>query len=438
MSISQIDIVVRDNINKMREIPPRQWELVINIDNIRIKAHAVAAISMTEDYLDDAFGAYTVTAMFQPSELTNVIFPGSNRLEGTLLAKDQLGIVRLTYKYRLVMTDNQDPRVANNDSRSSDIRELNNISMVAVSFQMIDHASFDLRLAQHGDMYQDMTTLDVLVSVLSQHQLKNEYGQADAVAGFDITNGYIEEKKYITIKDGTYVKGVSDYLQERYGVYAQGCSCFLKDKIWYIFPPYGVASEGDKTKNFRLVVINAPPNKYADIRKNYRLEGTTATIIASGNASHTNTSDSDALNGATGVMYAKAGTLLGGTSRKDAGVMSGAENYMKEYGTSEYRGKEKNIVVPQQAFVSNDAKMMTALAAKAGDIVKVVWRHGDIRKLRPGCAVTFITQDERRLKTFYGTLLTAESFSSIPEGGIVERMHSDNVTLTLFLKRQPG
>lgn len=437
MSISQIDIIVRDNIVKMREIPPKQWELVINIDDIRIKAHAVASLNMNENYLEDAFGEYTVVAMFQPSDLTNVIFPGANRLEGTLLAKDQLGVVRFTYKYRLVLTNNQDPRMANNNSRSSDVRELNNISMVAVSFQMIDHASFDLRLAQHGDMTQDMHTLDALVYVLSQHQLKDEYGQADAVAGFDITKGYSETKKYVTIKDGTFVKGVSSYLQQRYGIYAQGCSCFLKDKIWYIFPPYGVSSEGDKTKNFRLVVINAPPDKYTNITRNYRLEGTTATIIAAGNTSHKNTSDVDALNGATGVMYAKANTLLGGTSRKENGVMSGAEDYMKEYGTNEYRGKEKNIVVPQQAFVSNDAILTTALAAKAGDIVKVVWQHGDIRKLRPGCAVTFITQDERRIKTLYGTLLTAESFTSIPEGGIAERMHVENVVLTLFLKRNP-
>lgn len=438
MSISQIDIIVRDNIEKMREIPPKQWELIINIDDIRIKAHAVAALNMNENYLEDAFGEYTVVAMFQPSDLTNVIFPGANRLEGTLVAKDRLGIVRFTYKYRLVLTENQDPRLANNSSKSSDVRELNNISLVTVSFQMMDHASFDLRLAQHGDMYQDMSTLDALIHVLAQHQLKDDYGQADAVAGFDITKGHIETKRFITIKDGTFVKGVSDYLQERYGVYNQGCACFLKDKIWYIFPPYGVASEGDKTKNFRLVVINAPPDKYTNIQRNYRLDGTTATIIATGNTSHKNTSDVDALNGATGVMYAKAGTLLGGTSRKDQGVMSGAENYMKEYGTQEYRGKEKNIAVPQKAFVSNEAAMMTTLAAKAGDIVKVVWQHGDIRKIRPGCAVTFITQDERRIKTLYGTLLAAESFSSIPEGGIAERMHVENVTLTLFLKRNPG
>lgn len=422
----------------MREIPPKQWELVINIDDIRVKAFAVAALNMNENYLEDAFGEYTIVAMFKPSDLTNVIFPGANRLEGTLLAKDQLGIVRFTYKYRLVLTDSQNPLIANNNSRSSDIRELNNTSLVTVSFQMIDHASFDLRLARHGEMMQDMSCLDALVYVLSQHQLNNEYGQADSVAGFDITKGHIEAKKYISIKDGTLVRNVSSYLQERYGIYNQGCSCFLKDKIWYIFPPYGVASEGDKTKNFRLVVINAPPDKYTDVRKNYMLEGTTATIIASGYTSHKNTSDVDALNGATGVMYAKAGTLLGGTSRKDKGVMSGAEQYMKEYGTEEYRGKEKNVVVPTQAFLSNDAKMTTVLAAKAGDIVKTVWQHGDIRKLRPGCAVTFITQDENRIRTLYGTLLAAESFSNIPESGIAERMHTEYVTLTMFLKRSHG
>lgn len=437
MSISQLDIVVRENLKTMREIPEKQWELVINIGQTRLTSQAVPAISRTENYLNDAFPMNSVTAMFMPSEVMNHILPAANKLEGTLITKDSRGTVRRTAKYRLVLIGAGDPKLTNNSDKSADIRELDRISLSAVTFQFIDHASFDLRLAQVGNIYNKTPALYALLDLLNQNKLSNEYGQADSVAAIEFAQGFVDTGKDIVIRDGTPLRSVSKLVQETYGIYPQGCACFLKDKVWYVFAPYSVVSEGELTKHQRLVIIKAPGNKYSNISTNIRTEGTVTTIIATGQAIHNNTSDTDALNIATGVMHADAKKLLGGASSDEGGMMSRAENYMTEYSAGQYRGRESNIALPNQAFVTNSSMYSTMLASKAGDIVEVVWERGDISKLTPGCAVTFITQDENRIRTLYGTLLGAASFSSIPDKGIVEKVHRENVSLTLFLKRTP-
>lgn len=418
----------------MRALPEKQYGLVLNIGSKRIEARAVPAISRTENYIDDAFATNTLTAMFMPSDVLNWILPNANKLEGTLLVKDTRGVVRETYKYRMVLVGAGDAKLSNNDDRSSDVRELDRISLSAVTFQFMDHATFDLRLAQCGDI-KHAVPLNALLAFLSEHQLSNEYGQADSVAGFDIGTGNVDEPTSVVVRDGTPLRSVSKLIQETYGIYPQGCGCFLKNKVWYVFAPYSVVSEGELTKKNRLVLIRAPSNRYGNIAKNLRTEGNTTTILVTGESSHNNTSDTDALNGATGVMHADATKLLGGTTREDGGKMSSAEDYMSEYKTKNYKGSENNIAVPKQAFVTNPYQYTTMLASKSGDIVEVVWENGDISKLKPGSAVTFITQDEKRIRTLYGTLLAAQSFSSIPDKGIVEKMHQENVSLTLFLKR---
>lgn len=437
MSRAAIEIIIDENIRTMREIPRKQWELVINIGSARIVSNMISSKDITENYLDDAFSSILVTALFKPSEVTNLILPGANRLEGTLIAKDIYGKVRLSYKYRLVLSDNVDPKLMNNDSRSADIRELDHISLVPVTFQCIDHATFDLRLAQTGSIFNKTVPIEALISLLSEHNLTDEYGMSDAVAGFDITEGYHKGLKDIVVRDGTYVKSVANLIHQQVGIYNQGCSCFMKDRVWYIFPPYGVCSEGDMTKNHRIVILNAPPNRYSSVKNTFRQEGTTLTILASGTTGHSNFSDSDSLNGATGTMYGKSSTLLGGTSNVAEGITSGAEKYLVEYDTDNYNGRERNIIVPNEAFISNETYMASLLAAKSGDIVEIVWEHGDITKLKPGAAITFITQDEKRIRTLYGTLIAAQSFSSIPERGVVEKIHQENVMMKLFLKRQP-
>lgn len=434
---SLIQIIVDENVKTMRELPRKQWELIINIGSYRISSSYVTAIDRIENYIDDAFSNYMVTALFRPSDVTNLILPGANKLEATLIAKDMSGNNQLVFKYRLVLSSNIDYKLMNNDNRSSDIRELNSITMVSVSFQMIDHATFDLRLAQTGNIYPKTVPMNALVALLSKFTLNDEYGASDAVAGFDITPGFSQEQTTVVVRDGTPVRSLSRVIQESVGLYSQGCSCFMKDRVWWIFPTYGVFSEGDMTKNHRLVIINAPPNRYSSIRRNYRKEGTTTTIVASGKTTHQNTSDTDSLNGATGVMYGKSSSLLGGTSNLGEGVTSAADKYLVEYDAAEYKGRERNIAVPRNAFISNETHMSTMLASKAGDIVDVTWEHGDISKITPGCAVTFITQDENRIRKLYGTVLSAQSLSCVPEKGIVEKMHQENVGIKLFLKREP-
>lgn len=405
------------------------------MDSVRVTASAVVSKTSTENYVQDTFGVHTITAVFKPSDVTNIILPAANRLEGTLVAKDYSGKVQASYKYRLVLTSNKDLKLTNNADHSADIRELDKISLVTLTFQYIDHATFDLRLAQTGAILRQTTAIDALKLLLSKHLLKDVYSNNDAVASFNVTPGWDPTPKLLIIKDGTYISALAKYLQETYGVYAQGCACFLKDRVWCIYPPYGVATQGDKSKLHQLVVINVPSNRYGHNQVNYRLEGQVTTILAAGHTEHINTSDTDALNLGTGVMYAKSKSLLGGTHHDDGGVVTKPESYLVEYDTSEYKGKERHIVVPDKAFISNEAHITTTLAARAGDLVQVIWQHGDLTKLHPGSAVTFITQDENRIRTLYGTLIAAESYSSIPEKGIVEKMHQENVKLTLFLKR---
>lgn len=431
--MDQIDVVIKSNLPTLKGLPAFEYDLTLRIGQIQFTAARVIAKTVRENYLAAMFEVTLVTAMITPSQYAQLVLPGHTNIQATLVKRRPDGSNKKITKYRAILADNNNPLLANNNAYSTRTSEMDMANISVVTFQLISAIDYDLRLRRfQGINFKNALPINVLQHLLASNRLVDEYEQSDTVARISFESKYIEQRfDTIEIDEGLELLELPNYLQREYGIYNQDLGCYLKNRQWYIFAPYGIAKHSDGGN--KIVIINAPANRWRGSEINYKVEGRTLTILATGEVTHEKSSDAEALNGGTGIRYADINTLHGGKNTDNP--KSNPKDYVTEYASSNYEAGFNNIPTAPGGFVANPAVYASQLSRRGGDIVEVIWERGDIALLTPGAAVRFITQNGPNIRDLQGTLIGAEEHSNVPEGGVTETKHVGMVKLTLFLKK---
>lgn len=431
--MDQIDVIIRSNLPTLKGLPQFEYDMTLRIGKMQFNVSRVIAKTTREHYLAALFEVVLVTVIMTPSQLAQLVLPGHANIQATLIKRRSDGSNKVITKYRAIMTDNANPMLMGNNADASRTSEMDMQSVSVVTFQLIRAVNYDLRLRRFaGIVFKNTTPIKVLQHLLAVNMLKDEYEQTETVAAISTEEGFVE-KKYpsIEIKESLELMKLPDMLQNNYGIYNQGLGCYFKNRKWHIFAPFGLAKHS--AAGNKIVIINAPANRWRGSEINYKVEGRTLTILATGETTHVKSADREALNGGTGVRYADINSLDYTPDSDDP--RSSPKDYMSEYVSSNYDSGYHNAPMIDTGFTGNPAVHASALATRGGDIVEVVWERGDIDLLTPGAAVRFITQNGPGIRDLQGTLIGAEEHSNVPEGGMVELRHVAMVKLTLFIKK---
>lgn len=431
--MDQIETVIKSNLPTLKGLPAFEYDLTLRIGKIQFTAARVIAKTVRENYLAAMFEVVLVTAMITPSQYAQLVLPGHTNIQATLVKRRPDGSNKRVTLHRAILADNNNPLLANNNAYSTRTSEMDMGNISVVTFQLISAIDYDIRLRRfEGINFKNAMPITVLQHLLAANRLVDEYDQSNTVAKINTESGYVGQKfDTIEIDEGMSILDLPSYLQNEYGIYNQDLGCYLKNRNWYIFAPYGVAKHGDDGN--KIVVINAPANRWRGSEINYKVEGRTLTILATGEVTHEKSSDAEALNGGTGIRYADINSLH--VAKTSDNPVSNPKDYVTEYASSNYEAGFNNAPVAKGGFVANPAIYASALARRGGDVVEVIWERGDITLLTPGAPVRFITQNGPNIKDLQGTLIGAEEHSNVPEGGITETKHVAMVKLTLFLKK---
>lgn len=439
MAVDGFDSVLKQQITECTGLPNSRFEAELSIGSYVINAIAVVAFTQRQEYMENMFEDSMVTIAVQPSEYSEGMLVGHEDLTLKLTERPWEGGTPHTKEYRAIMTEVKNEQLESNRADVSETGLQDNMSVSVVTLQLISKAAYDLRLREVGggrNIFSDATAEQVLRYYLVKSQLKDRFSKTESVATVNIDSTKSERVfKEIKIPEGTPYLAVPDYLQNNYGIFPQGMGCYLKNQSWYIFSPYGLSKANEDVR--RLVVFNAPSARYRSLERNFKIDGKTITVLATGMSKHNSTSDTDAMNGGTGIRYASLSAIDGGASTPDptADPVRTPEAYMTEYRSSNYASAYQKTVTAKERFSDNPLKHSSELAARGGNVVTVEWENGILDPLVPGMPVKFYYGKAGDTVLLEGTLIGAVRSSNIPLGGFIEPKHQSVVQLTLWLKR---
>jgi len=422
-------------ISESTGMPEFNFSAEIAVGTYRYNAMNVVSVTKRQMYLQDMFETAMISLTMQPSEYTELVLYGHEDMAIKLSQTPYTGGETITRTYRAVLTKHQDAQLEGNVANIGEAGLQDQMSISVVTFQLLSEAAFNLRLREVGGIFQSVTAASVLKHLLATTRLVDKFSESDSVATVTV-DANVSTRVFNSIKlpEGLPFLAMADYLQDKYGLFSQGMGCFLKDRSWYVFAPFGLAKQ--TTDVFRLVVFNAPSGKYRSLDRNLKIVGKTMTVVATGFTNQAKNSDKEAMDGGTGVRYGHLRAIDSGTSSSDETVdpTRTPANYMTEYRSSTYNNPYQKTATSKHRFSDNPLKESSNLARRGGDIVTVVWEQGTMDLLVPGMPVTFHYGKNGKIQTKKGTLIGAEMTSNIPLGGLIEPKHHTTVKLTMFLK----
>lgn len=432
---NKLDMVIKHALDGAVGLPDMRYILTVNFRGYQMRSISVVSYRHSENYIDNIFEAVMVDAIFSASDYSGIMMSGHEDITAILETVPYAGGTSTRNKYRAILLNSDDQRIEGNTDTSSNLDTINTQSFAVASFQLMDTAAYDLRMRQVGGIFTNVTPSEVLKFILSKNMLHANYSNQENISSISFDDEcYPKKYSSVVIPEGTKLVAVGDYLQEKYGIYTTGFGIYLKNKRWFVYSPYNVVKGKRQIK--KLVLINAPVNKYSGVEHNFKVEGNTITIVCTGETSMLKTSDTDAMNKGTGTRFADASKLIsfGTSDPTDPKPSMHPKEYISEYKGIEYNNSFNNTQMVQGRFSSNPAVPSSKMAASAGTIINTVWNNGLISMLTPAMPVEFIYGKDDKTYTLKGTLLKAELVSSVPSGGIVEPRHRNTVTLSIFLK----
>lgn len=439
MSIDGFDLVLRQQIEECTGLPQSRFDAEISIGSYVINPMAVVAFTQRQAYMENMFEECMLSVAIQPSEYSEGVLVGHEDITVKLIERPYEGGTPHVKMFRAVLVGIKDEQMEANRADISETGLQDAMSISIITFQLISEAAYDLRLREVAGgqtIFANATAHDVLRYFLVKTRLYDRYSNKESVATINIDE-LKSDRVYREIKlpEGHPYLGIADYLQDNYGIFPQGMGCFLKGQAWYVFAPYGLSKASADVR--RLVLFNAPSARNRSLERNFKVEGNTITVIATGMSKHTKTSDAEALNGGTGVRYASLSAIDGAVSTADPATdpLRTPQDYMTEYRSSNYASPYNKTTTAKERFTDNPLKAASELAARGGDLITVTWENGVLDPLVPGMPVKFYYGKAGKVELREGTLINAERLSTIPLSGIIEPRHQSMVQLTLWLKR---
>lgn len=432
---TKFQIVLDDNLSRCIKLPKSKYEATLLLGSFQIKSMAVTYYSRLEDYVSNLFSLTFIEVNILPSQYYDLLQAGREHLKVKLtkLTQDNKIVNSRIYEAKLLGMGNE--QIDNNINSIQNTDMMDKTSIKTITIQLIEQAAYNLLLREVGGIFRNDNAANVLKYYLAKQQLHDTYAMDDAVGSITFDSEIVDIKHdSIVVDDGTPLVNLGDYLQERYGIYNQGFGIYLKDLQWHIFAPYNVKKRTSKVD--RLVVINAPANRYRAIDETYNLSGYTHTVIATAPTSSVRLDD-NAMNTGTGVKFADPGKLLDGFSSDDPTATEpklDPKSYMTEYTGFDYNNEQMLTRTVKGRFDANPTVAASNLAATGGYVITAGWDNGIIDGLIPGMPVEYIYENGRNMYSMYGTLLSAHEESVPMNGSMLDGIMNTTVKLSMFLK----
>jgi hypothetical protein len=185
-------------------------------------------------------------------------------------------------------------------------------------------------------------------------------------------------------------KSVFEYLQSKYGVYANGFRQYLTNGTLYIYPPYNMKSE----RTPKLTVLRLSENTALASANYHDYKDKDLTIVTSSPLTSQTLSNVGSENEGNTLMFVRSdGILDGQVSKKGSGME--LTNISATLGSRADSSISKGSAVPKYADASlNVFKQGSTFAKNNTEIMTFTWDYSRINSIEPGMPITFVYDEK--------------------------------------------
>jgi hypothetical protein len=418
------------------------WDITIYAGDETIKPFKVMSIDIDRDYLHNFTDYMLIDVRIPLGTYAKRLYPNANNVEIELKRialgessdvtnlDDQVQMER----YAAVMIDTGNPVVANSIGSITSEEDLNRIDIPTVKFQLFNKALDQLRTVPAGGIYRNMTGEDVVKAVLIKTAEIVKVDATRAVRGVQMVQASNREKREHVIVPHQ-VKAVDIPHHVHYhcgGLYSAGLGYYLQDDTWYVFPAYDTTrfNDGDPT----LTIVNIPSHRLPGIERTYRKDGDNLVVLATGQVNMRELRNIAQLNHGNGVRFADADALIDNFVQvKDNKAVAQRAKTNTEILADKRPNDVNYVTAGQRRINANPFVEYSALAARQGSGMSLVWENADPALVYPGMPVKVMYLDGDAIEELTGVLLGAHWYTSLRDPGVTALRFSSQLTLSVFV-----
>ncbi len=398
-----------------------------------------------EDYVKGYASVITLVVVVPSGKYTNRIIPFKDNLEVTLSSnalnevqnsEDLTGTRQNSEeRFKATLKNPEDTAIGsrNKVNLSEAMADISDVDVV--TFQLVGKAMEKFSLRYCGGIYRKTKVEDfvktILMAEMSTLGLEAEYSPK-GINMVPVLDKTVRETS--VIKHGTASKDGVAYIHRHLGgIYSAGVSYFYLNDYWYVFPTYDFTRFKESSK--QLVVLRVPDGKFAQIERTYKRHGDVLTVLATGGATHVDTSDADVMRMGNGVRFTNASKLF-----NDPTVTSGNKTtYSRKDKTTEFTaikrpGGLNNVKSDGESITTNNLYQASLLASRNGTAISFVWENSDPSLIIPGMQAKFIYFNNAKLVELYGVVIAKESEIVYTGTGLTAGAYTRSTVVHMFVE----
>jgi hypothetical protein len=421
-----------------------QWTAQVHANGQNLNVLKVLSIDIVQDfemkYADETYVELSILGGMYAHD----IYPYQSNLEITLFRRplqevgdsaDTTAPIQ-TERYAVTLLDSGNPLLEANGINSPSKEDLNLTNIFEIKFQLVNKAIEQIRMRSIGGIYRDTTTENVIKSVLTKES-KNVVVEGSRIPkGVDMIPASNQVKRdHVIIPHGTLLVHLPEFIHRRCGgIYNAGMGYYMQGDYWYVYPCYDTTRFAASTRT--LTIINVPKNKFPNVERTYRLDGTNLVIMATGDVKFSDDSDQQQLNYGNGVRFADGDNFMQKfvTTAGNKTIASRAKNNSEFVGTKRPNGNN-NIRSSEKAISSNAMVEYSKIARRQGSVLSLIWENSLPELLYPGMMVKLLYMDGEIIKTIYGVTLKAHHYVQTNGNGLITGSHKTVTMLAVFVQR---
>lgn len=402
---------------------------------IRVLNHDIVR-DYTQQYSDEI----SITVVVPAGQYAYRISPSRNDLEMTVsntpisehgqtdLNPQQFGMQR----FRAVLKTPTDTALETNTRELLSEFTMDVQNLEVIEFQLFGKAIEQFQMQTTGGLWRRQKVSDLIRTILLTQSTRVDVESDYKPLGVDMVESNDEQ-----IRDHILLPPLPSFEAPGYihkhcgGVYPAGMAYYYQDDYWYVFPPFNYKRFQESSRHLMIMIV--PENKMSSVSNTFLVEGSVVTIIATGGVQLTDLSDLNKRTSGNGVRFADASRLFEeGPQVAGNKAMASRGKMNNEFISSQQKSDVNNAKMSEERITANVMYQASALAAKEGVNIQLVWQNADPALILPGMQAQIYYYKEGQVQQADAVVIGAQSATIYQGQGLVTGNFQRNVALNLF------
>lgn len=345
-------------------------------------------------------------------------------------------------RYKAIFLVDENPIPTGGALEQIDTESLNNMDIVDVKLQLLDRSLEPLRIKTVYGVFRDVSPEGLMRSLFGGESAKVLVDGKPSIDGVNIIEPDNKEKKdHIILPNGTSLKDLPTFLQERMGgVYSTGIGTFLQvyneKRLWFIYPLFNT-SRFSETKDDKLIIYAVPPDQFQGIDRTYMKDGAVLKILATSARKYQDSADIDFMNKGSGFRMADARSFMKKPVKMTEDGPKAVRTQLNHESVMEAREDGLNYAPTSRMGASNNPfAQYSRVAGMQLARVDVTWENSNPDLLYPGMPVKYIFLDNNKPVEINGTLVFSHTVTVLQTSSGINSTIYKNITTLVVLAEQ--